>query len=141
MNIGWREPGAPKACGHGFGRPRVVSQRIGRVDLDELLEHAMCEFLLRGVLSYCKAEGGTERKTDYEKPHRHAAARMSTMGEVRIVRCTGCSNSRCMPRPTNLVLSIVPPQVDPFTRTSDGPGQYSGWPEIRAVSAPRITIV
>ena len=41
-------------------------------------------------------------------------ARMSTIRELRMVRNTGCRNSRRMPRPINRTFSIEPPAAELF---------------------------
>src|SRR5579863_1682920 len=79
-------PGAPGVPGPGVDVVRRYRRRVRWLSL---------ECLAPGVLNH--------------------AARMSRIREVTILRCTGCSNSRCMPRPTNLILSIEPPQVEPWT--------------------------
>ena len=48
------------------------------------------------------------------------------MHDVMIVRCSGCRNSRCMPRPIKDAFSIEPPQLDPSICTSTGSGQNVG---------------
>jgi hypothetical protein len=58
---------------------------------------------------------------------------MSRMREVRILRCIGCWNSRCLPRPRNFVLRIEPPQVEFWICTTVGSGQNAGWPEMTAI--------
>ena len=68
-------------------------------------------------------------------------ARMSTIRDVRMVRNTGCRNSRRMPRPINRTFSIEPPHVDPAILTGTGSGQYFGWPEIRSRPRPRMMMV
>ena len=57
-------------------------------------------------------------------------ARISTIGDVMILRYTGCWNSKRIPRPTNRIFSIEPPQVDPSILTGTGSGQYFGYPQV-----------